>query len=68
MNMANPLTKIKHRIHSDALYVPIVQIDAVTGEFVKKWDGIAEAARELCIERTNISAMVRGVGCKSLKG
>lgn len=68
MNMANPLTKIKHRIHSDALYVPIVQIDAVTGEFVKKWDGIAEAARELCIERTNISAMVRGVGCKTLKG
>lgn len=67
-NMANPLTKIKHRIHSDSQYVPIVQLDATTGEFIRQWSGIAEAAIGLGLSRTNISSMVRGVGSKTLKG
>lgn len=67
-NMANPLTKIKHRAHSDDLFVPIIQIDAVSGRFIKEWQGIAEAGRELDIRRENISAMVRGKGGKTLKG
>jgi len=68
MNMANPLTRAKNRQNADLQYVPIVQLDAVTGRFIKKWDGIAEAARCLGIERANISSMVRGVGGKTLKG
>lgn len=68
MNMANPLTRAKNRQNADLQYVPIVQLDAVTGRFVKKWNGIAEAARGLGIERANISSMVRGVGGKTLKG
>lgn len=67
-NMANPLTRAKHRQHSDSLYVPIVQLDAVTGDFIKEWSGIAEAARGLGISRTNVSALVRGEGGKSLRG
>lgn len=68
MNMANPLTRAKNRQNADLQYVPIVQLDAVTGRFVKKWNGIAEAARGLSIKRANISSMVRGVGGKTLKG
>lgn len=67
-NMANPLTKIKHRAHSNDQFVPIIQIDAVSGCFIKEWQGISEASRELGIRRENISAMVRGTGGKTLKG
>lgn len=67
-NMANPLTRRKHRANSDEQFVPIIQIDAISGDFIKEWRGVTEAAKELGIERTNISAMIRGVGGKTLKG
>lgn len=68
MNMSNPLTKVKHRRNSDSQFVSIVQLDAVSGRLIRKWDSIINAAKELGIERANISAMVRGVRGKTLKG
>ena len=53
-NMANPITKIKHRAHSDNQRKPIVQLDAATGAFIKEWDGITEAANALGLQRTNV--------------
>ena len=39
--------------------VPVLQYSK-SGEFIKRWESIAEAGRELGIERTNISRAMRG--------
>lgn len=46
---------------SKANSIPIVQLDPITGELIKEWEGAAQAARELPISSTAIAYCCKGV-------
>lgn len=59
-NMANPIAVELHKKNSIAQRKQIIQLDAATGGFIKEWDGITEAAKELGLQRANIGRSANG--------